>query len=386
MSHATAPRTPLGLVFLLTLVAMLMVAAGCGGDDDGGESGGSSGGGGGASTAKLDEAQALVDRAYKRPTQITQTKPIDKPIPAGKKVTWISCGIEVCVFQGDLVKEGAGILGWDVEVIATDGTPEKIQNAMRSAIREGTDALMTTAIDKDALAGPLAEAKAKDIPVVTCCSLGEAGKDFLFNIGSPDQGAIIGEVLAAKAVAHSEGEANVLYANISAFQILASVRDAFEAKYSELCPDCEFATIDIPLAALGKDAPDRMVSYLRSHPDVNYLVLSEASALAPGLPAALQTAGLGPDKVTIIGEAGNGQVWQEIQQGRIEAVLPPALHSYDYGMLDALARHFAGVPVEKTEPDLWLVDKNNIPNTTAPAFSPVEDYKAQWAELWGKST
>ena len=152
-----------------------------------------------------------------------------------------------------------------------------------------------------------------------------------------------------------------MYANISAFQILASVRDSFKKKYSELCPDCKFATIDIPLTALGKDAPDRIVSYLRSHPDVNYLVLSEASALEPGLPAALQTAGVGPDKVKVIGESGNAQVSQDIEQGKIEAVLPPAIHSYDYGMLDALARHWAGVPVEKTPPDLWLVDKKNQP-------------------------
>jgi hypothetical protein len=67
-------------------------------------------------------------------------------------------------------------------------------------------------------------------------------------------------------------------------------------------------------------------------------------------------------------------------------VLPPALHSYDSGMLDALVRHWAGVPVENTEPDLWLVDKENIPKTTEPAFSPVEDYKEEWAKLWGKSS
>ena len=362
-----APRRRLVIAFLPILVAMLLAGAGCGSDDDGGGGGAS---GDDSSSAKLDEAQQLVDKAYKRPTQITQTKPIDKPIPTGKKVSWISCGIEVCVFQGKLVQEGAGILGWDAKVVATDGSPEKIQNAMLSAIRDGTDALMTTAIDKDALAKPLAEAKAKDIPVVTCCSLGEAGKDFLFNIGSPDQGAIIGEVLAAKAVADSKGKADALYANISAFQILASVRDAFKAKYSELCPDCKFATIDIPLTALGKDAPDRIVSYLRSHPKVNYLVLSEASALGPGLTGALRAAGLGPEKVKIIGEAGNATTWQEIEQEKVEAVLPPALHSYDYGMLDALARHFAGVPVENTPPDVWLVDKENIPKTTEPAFSP----------------
>ena len=45
--------------------------------------------------------------------------------------------------------------------------------------------------------------------------------------------------------------------------------------------------LDIPLTSLGKDAPDRIVSYLRSHPDVNYIALSVTDALGAGLPAAL---------------------------------------------------------------------------------------------------
>ena len=54
-------------------------------------------------------------------------------------------------------------------------------------------------------------------------------------------------------------------------------------------------------------------------------------------------------------------------------------------MVDALARHWAGVPVERTDPELWLVDKDSLPTTSNPTFPFVEDYKAQWSKLWGES-
>ena len=55
-------------------------------------------------------------------------------------------------------------------------------------------------------------------------------------------------------------------------------------------------------------------------------------------------------------------------------------------MLDALARHWAGVPVEQTPPEFWLMTKENMPSAiNGPAFPIVQDYKTQWAKLWGKS-
>ena len=54
-------------------------------------------------------------------------------------------------------------------------------------------------------------------------------------------------------------------------------------------------------------------------------------------------------------------------------------------MLDALARKFAGAPVEETTPEFWLMTKENAPGPIdGPAFPIVEDYQAQWSKLWGK--
>ena len=131
----------------------------------------------------------------------------------------------------------------------------------------------------------------------------------------------IGENLAAKIVADSNGKANTLFVNISAFQILQALAGQLESSYKQFCPDCEYGTLDIPVTSLGKDAPDRIVSYLRSHPQVNYVVLSVSNALGAGLPAALKAAGLA-DKVKLVGQSGDTQTFQDMA-GRQHRVRRP---------------------------------------------------------------
>lgn len=57
----------------------------------------------------------------------------------------------------------------------------------------------------------------------------------------------------------------------------------------------------------------------------------------------------------------------------------------DSQMIDALSRHFAGVPVQMTALPLWLVTKSNLPRDYTQLFPNVPDYKRQFLKLWGKS-
>jgi ABC-type sugar transport system substrate-binding protein len=334
--------------------------------------------------AGLAAAKATVAKAAVRPTTITVTTPIDKPIPTGKKITFVSCGVEACAIQGPILAEAAATLGWTVDQVATDGSPEKVQGAIDAAIRNGSDAVILNAADKDAYAKQIADAEKAGVQFVTCCSLATAGDGLLYNTATDKQNGPIGDDLAAEVVSNSGGKANVLYVNISAFQILAQVGKTFEDGVKKYCSSCSVDSIDIPLTSLGKDAPDRIISYLRSHPDVNYIALSVSDALGAGLPAALKAAGLS-DKVTIVDQGGGSQNFADLETGAIDALVPADLYSYDYLMLDALARHWAGVPLVDAGPPYWLVKKDTAPADTSKPFPVVEDYEAQWKALWGKS-
>lgn len=361
----------------VSVAAVLLVASACGSSDDASTSSS-------VDTAGLEAAKATVAKAAVRPTTISVTTPIDKPIPSGKKITFVSCGVEACAIQGPILTAAAEILGWTVDQVATDGSPEKVQGAVDAAIRNGSDAVILNAADPDAYAKQIADAKKAGVQFVTCCSLATADDGILYNTATSEQNAPIGDYLAAEVVSSSGGKADALYVNISAFQILAEVGKTFEAGMKTYCETCSVDNLDIPLTSLGKDAPDRIVSYLRSHPKVNYVALSVSDALGAGLPAALKAAGLA-DKVTVIGQGGGSQNFADMAGGAIDALVPTDLYAYDYLMIDALARHWAGVPLVDAGPLFWLVKKDTAPEDTSKPFPLVVDTDAQFKALWGKA-
>ncbi len=366
------------LATILAAVVVAVLAANGGGESNGGPA---SPGGGGAGVA---QATALAQKATTRPTSIGLTTPIGKPVPTGKKVAFISCGVEACEIQGDIIKEGASLLGWTAETIGTDGSPEQLQNAFETALRQGADAVILNAVTRAVVAKQIEKAKEQGVPFVTLSSVEKTGDGILANIADTRNSGRIGETLAAQIVSDSEGAANTLYVNISAFQILRALGDQFQSSYQKYCPDCEYGSIDIPVTSLGRDAPDRIVSYLRSHPETNHVVLSVSNALGAGLPAALRAAGLA-DKVKIVGQSGDSQTFQDLQAGNLEAVVPYDYYTVDYLMLDALARHFAGEPVADPQPPLWIVTSENMPEgATEGLFPVVEDYQDQFKKIWGK--
>lgn len=368
------------LATALAVVAAMLFASGCGSSSSSSSSTSSSSG----ASSGNSQADQIVAKASQRPTHIMQTQPIGKPVPAGKKITYISCGVTICAAEANITTQAAKILGWTTTTINTDGSPAQVTNAMESAIRSGTDGIVLPAANAAELAKPLADMKAKGIQFVTCCSTDPAGT-YLFNTGTPQQNAQIGTTMAAQVVKDSGGKAKALFVNLPAFTILASVGVNFKSEMKTLCPSCSVDEIDIPLTSVGKDAPDRIVSYLRGHPDVNYVFLVEG-ALAPGVKAALTAAGLA-SKVKLLEQGGDPTSNQELKAGQPWlAATPSAVYGYDYSMVDALARHFAGVPVLPTPPEFWLMTSSAVPPEaiSGPAFPLVPDYKAQWTKLWNK--
>jgi len=377
--NRTRKAAPFLALAAILAVVVAVVASSGGGDGSSGDP--AAQGGGGAGVA---EATALAQKATARPTSIGLTTPIGKPVPTGKKVAFISCGVEACEIQGDIIKQGAADLGWTASTIGTDGSPEQLQNAFQTALRQGADAVILNAVNRASVAKQIEKAEQQGVAFVTCCSIESEGDGILRNVAGKENSTRIGENLAAKIVAESNGDASTLFVNISAFQILQALAGQIETSYKQFCPDCEYATLDIPATSLGKDAPDRIVSYLRSHPQVNYVALSVSNALGAGLPAALKAAGLA-DKVKVVGQSGDTLTFQDMAAGNIESVVPFDYYAVDYLMLDALARHFAGVKVEQEQPPMWIVTPDNMPaQATEGLFPVVEGYRDEFKKLWGK--
>lgn len=357
------------------------VAAGCGSSSSSSSSS-SANGSASSSSSSVAAAQHVVGQAMQRPATITVSKPVGKAVPTGKKVVYISCGVSVCQLQGQIVANAAKTLGWTTSTVTTDGTPTSVQAAYDTAVRQGANAIVTTAALRAEIASKLPALKAKGIVVSDCCSTDTVASPFIYNTSTPSQAKVGGKYLAAEVVADSKGKANTLYVNIPAFTILSSLGAEFKTAYNQYCPSCSYDSIDVSLTQLAK-APNLIVSYLRSHPSVNYVALSVANELDTGLPAALSAAGL--SHVKIVGQGGGPTDFQYVASGQELALVPFDYYNVDYQMVDALARHFAGAPVQLTPPPVWLVTKANLPSSHSSLFPIVAGYQSQFLKLWGKT-
>jgi len=373
-------RRAVGIAALTAAAAILLAA--CGSSSSSSGSGGSSAAGSTGSSANVSAAQQMVAQAMQRPSAITVTRPVGKSVPAGKKVAFISCGVTVCQQQAQIVSQAAKQLGWSTSTITTDGTPTSVQAAYDTALRQGANAIVTTAALRAEIASKIPALKSKGVVVSNCCSTDPVAPPFIYTTDTPAQDGPIGKWLAAEVVADSKGKANTLYVNIPAFTVLSTLGQEFKSSYQQYCPSCGYASIDVSLTQLPK-APNLIVSYLRSHPSVNYVALSVADELDNGLPAALSAAGL--SNVKIVGQGGGPTDFSYVANGQELALVPFDYYNVDYQMVDALARHFAGAPVQQTPPPLWLVTKANLPSDHGSLFPNVTNYQAQFLKLWGKA-
>jgi ABC-type sugar transport system substrate-binding protein len=332
----------------------------------------------------LTAARAALATFSERPAAISVTQPVGKPIPKGKKIDFILCGVQSCKDLADFFTEAASELGWQVKQIATQGTPESVQAAYEQALRDKPDAVIASGFPRAVYAKQLARLKAADIPVVQSNADDVVGDGISLLKNGPDDVGIQGRMLASWVVSNSGAKADTVYFDLPAYTILKPVKDAFAAQYKEWCAGCGLDNVDVPITSVGKDMPDRVVSYLRSHPKVTHVVFS-LGLLNVGVPAALKTAGLTGKHIVV--NVGDAQNYQYIQGGLTDGAMALNSHETAWLQADALARHFTGQSMDVDQkaalPNL-LVTKDNLPSADGD-FPIVEDYQAQFKALWGLS-
>ncbi|MFI7504783.1 substrate-binding domain-containing protein [Streptomyces sp. NPDC049687] len=332
----------------------------------------------------LIAARKIVEKYSEHPAKIPVTEPVGKKIPSDKKIDFILCGVQSCQDLANFFTAAANELGWQVQQIATQGTPESVQAAYEQALRDKPDAVVSSGFPRAVYAKQLAQLKAAGIPVVQSNADDVVGDGISLLKNGPTDVAGQGEMLAAWVVDDSNAQADTVYFDLPAYTILKPVKDTFAAKYKEWCVGCGLDTVDVPITSIGKDMPDRVVSYLRSHPKVTHIVFS-LGLLNVGVPAALKTAGITGRHIIV--NVGDGQNYQYIQSGLSDAAMALNSHEAAWLQVDALARHFTGQSMavdQKAVLPNMLITKDNLPKTLGD-FPLVENYEEQFKALWGLS-
>lgn len=385
-------RSPRGMRVVLALltVTVAVVAAGCGSSSSsGGSNGGASATNAAATSSSVSSDVTAADAFAKQSMSVPATLGLPKtgkPIPTGKTVTYVHCGVDVCTTIANAIKNAASILGWNVKIIPSDGSPQSVKSAWDTVVRIHPTVAFGSGFPSVMFSPEVKQLKAEGVPVMLLASTDNTGGDITFADMTNAQVPIVGKEMAAWVVSTTGGKANTLYANVPTFPILGPVKAGFESAYKQWCPNCPLASMDLPITSIGKDAPSQIVSYLRAHPDVNRIALGY-DGLAFGLPAALKAAGLS-GKVQFVGEAPTETNFSYVRSGQEGATVSQAYYEIWSTMLDAAARTVTG---QSIQPDVrwkvpwFLVTKQNI-NTTGTGFGPVtQNLTGQLQTLWGRS-
>lgn len=362
----------------LLLSISLIAACGSSDTDPGGTGSGSS------ESASSAEATTLVKKWETRPTSVGITEPVKNAIAGGKSIAYIHCGIPACDENFDHYQEAAKVLGWTVKKYQTDGSPESAVAAFQQVVADKPDGVITIGFPKSLYGKQLKELEAATIPVIARSVTDAAGDGLTLVYDDAEAFEPEGEILSAWITDDSNGKANTVYADLPAYDILESIHTSFERNYKQLCASCAIDTLDIPITSVGKDVPERIVAYLRAHPDVNYLVFA-ISDLNVGVPAALAQAGLA-DKVKIIVNKGDPQNYSYLASGQMDAIVGVHNDEVDWAVFDAFARIFNGesiAPNESAVFPFWLITEDNLPSADK-TFPLVENYQDQFKKLWNK--
>ncbi|CAM5711151.1 hypothetical protein SALBM311S_03068 [Streptomyces alboniger] len=105
--HRTSSRGRTRATTALFTTAALLALAACGGNSDASSPAKAAGG----NPVGVKAAEAVLAQYSKRPTSIGITQPVGKPVPSGKKIDFILCGVQSCQDLANYFTEAAKVLG-----------------------------------------------------------------------------------------------------------------------------------------------------------------------------------------------------------------------------------------------------------------------------------
>ena len=301
-------------------------------------------------------ATAVVQAKQVEPKDIPSLPPLPKAPEKGIKVAFLTCQATACSLLNPGFTAAAQALGWSPTVITYSSAQPG--QALQQAIDAGYKYIATTSITLSEITPQIQEAKAKGIAIFGAYTTDTPGgaSNGLYGVaqnGGASQAE--GSLIADYVISASKGNAHVVYVELPIYPSLVTGGDAVKAELAKNCPSCSFSTLGLTASQLGAgQGPSAMVSYLQSHPDVNYLLLSFQD-LDPGLVPAMRTAGL-LGKVKIVGVEGQANQLKEVEAGTEAAwsILPEPYVMWT--VVDWMARQSEGV---LTSSDLAATDGSN---------------------------
>ena len=242
--------------------------------------------------AAVSSAKAAVAKLLERPKTLHVEDLPSKPTP-GKTIDFVACGLPVCVAFGADVQKAARAVGWNYKLLNAGGTPETIAAAYDQAVRDNPGGVIGSGgFSPSLFSNQLSQLAAAHVPV-------------MLNVVDSNAPGITGIILDKSFVEESGKEmgqwiladsngknAHIAIISTPLTPIYAAAHAGLEGVIKDGCTSCSIDTYSsFQFGDIGTTLPAGIVTYLTSHPNVNYLFF-DFNLEVNGVPAALDTAGL----------------------------------------------------------------------------------------------
>lgn len=274
-----------------------------------------------SASAVVSQDKKIVGAYSKAPAPLPLT-PLSKPVPAKKLASLVTCSNAVCTPYTQGLEAATDALGWTYKNVVTDDTPQGLVSAWKSALQVKPAAIVSVGggVPFNIVTPQMQAAKKAGIPI----SVSGPGtypiggsSPVVGATGGPAQWAQDGKLISSEVVATAGPKPNVVYVEDSAFPgyfpVTVAVKKMIPAAGGTV------SVLQAPLSGLGTQDDQLIVSYLRSHPQTNAVVLA-IDDYTEGLSAALAAAGL-TDKVKLYGSFAITTSLAEVQSGLLTATI-----------------------------------------------------------------
>jgi len=315
--------------------------------------------------------------AWRGPTSAPAHQP-------GEKIEIIVCSTQspACVSIGNAMKQAAGVLGWNAEIINADGTPQGFTNAFLTAINRSPAAIVTAAIPAAAVGAQLAEAKQKGILTVTGADEASAsGPNYDDTISANLEQ--MNSLLAFADIADTNGKANVVIVQDPTFPILVKAAHTYQ-RIIGLCSSCKshLETVTIATASDPTKTSASITGFLSQHPDATSLAMD----YSVGLSSVVQAVESASKKVQLDVKDGDNVGLAAVRNGQVTYNAGTSLDEMAWAEMDQVVRGLAKQPfLTQAQVGLGVVLLNKA---TTPANDDIDtwpglpDYKAQYTKIW----
>lgn len=342
--------------------------------------------------AGLTNAKAIVQAAESEPTDIPIKTKLPHAPAKGIKVAFLSCSAAACSLLNPGFVAAAKALGWQPKVITYDSAQPG--QALQQAINAGYKYIATTSITLNTVTPQVQQAKAKGVALFGAYTGDKPGgkANGLYGVAQNfDASVKSGKLMAAWMIANSSSNAHAVYVDLPLYPTLVAQGQAAQAEMKADCPSCSFDTLGLSVTQLGAgQGPSAIVSYLKTHTDVNYVYMSFQD-LDNGVAAAIKSAGLA-SRVKIVGTEGQTAQFKAMIAGSETAwsVLPEPYVMWT--VVDWMARLSEGV-LDQAALDATASGVQFMVDTPQAAQQQLtenggewpgpKNYQSQFKALWG---